>query len=228
MGMLERFTSIIKANINELLDRAEDPEKTVDQYLRDIQDDLAQVKQETAGVMAEEARAQRMVNENNEEVAKYDKLARTALQAGEEDDARTFLTKKQEYVAKGVSLQQAYDAARENSRKMQEMHDKLVSDVQELQARREAIKAKTSVAKTQAKVTEITGSASKAESSREAFERMEAKADQMLDQANAIAELDKNGKDPVVQLEDKYSSVDKMQGVEDELAKMKLEMGIDQ
>ena len=76
MGMLERFTSIIKANINELLDRAEDPEKMVDQYLRDIQDDLAQVKQETAGVMAEEARAQRMVDENNEEVAKYDKLAR--------------------------------------------------------------------------------------------------------------------------------------------------------
>ena len=228
MGMLERFTSIIKANINELLDRAEDPEKMVDQYLRDIQDDLAQVKQETAGVMAEEARAQRMVDENNEEVAKYDKLARTALQAGEEDAARTFLVKKQECEAKGISLQQAYDAARENSRKMKEMHDKLVADVQELQARREAIKAKTTVAKTQEKVNEITGSASKAESSREAFERMEAKADQMLDQANAIAELDKDGKDPVVQLEDKYSSVDKMQGVEEELAKMKLELGIDQ
>ena len=111
---------------------------------------------------------------------------------------------------------------------MKEMQDKLVADVQELQARREAIKAKTTGAKTQEKVNEITGSASKAESSREAFERMEAKADQMLDQANAIAELDKDGKDPVVQLEDKYSSVDKMQGVVEELAKMKLELGIDQ
>ena len=52
MGILERFTDIIKANINDLLDRAEDPAKMIDQYLRDLTENLAEVKKETAGVMA--------------------------------------------------------------------------------------------------------------------------------------------------------------------------------
>ena len=59
MGILERFTDIIKANINDLLDRAEDPAKMIDQYLRDLTENLAEVKKETAGVMAQESRARR-------------------------------------------------------------------------------------------------------------------------------------------------------------------------
>ena len=57
MGILERFTDIIKANINDLLDRAEDPAKMIDQYLRDLTENLAEVKKETAGVMAQESGA---------------------------------------------------------------------------------------------------------------------------------------------------------------------------
>ena len=104
MGMLDRFADIIKANVNDLLDRAEDPAKMVDQYLRDLTESLAEVKEETAGVMAEEARTARMVSENNKEVEKYDGLARRALQAGNEGDARTFLAKKQQLEAQGESL----------------------------------------------------------------------------------------------------------------------------
>ena len=95
MGILERFTDIIKANINDLLDKAEDPAKMIDQYLRDMTEDLAEVKRETAGVMAEETRAKRMMEDNNREIEKYDGLARKALQAGNEGDARVFLAKKQ-------------------------------------------------------------------------------------------------------------------------------------
>ncbi len=47
MGMLDRFADIIKANVNDLLDRAEDPAKMVDQYLRDLAESLAEVKEET-------------------------------------------------------------------------------------------------------------------------------------------------------------------------------------
>ena len=60
MGMLDRFADIVKANVNDLLDRAEDPAKMVDQYLRDLTESLAEVKRETAGVMAEETRTQRL------------------------------------------------------------------------------------------------------------------------------------------------------------------------
>ena len=56
MAILERFNDIIKANINAVLDKMEDPSKMIDQYLADMMDDLAEVKRETAGVMAEETR----------------------------------------------------------------------------------------------------------------------------------------------------------------------------
>ncbi|HBS94021.1 MAG TPA: phage shock protein A, partial [Firmicutes bacterium] len=82
MGILSRFTDIISANINALLDKAEDPAKMVDQYLRKMTDDLAEVKRETAGVMAEESRTKRLMDENNKEVAKYEDLAKKALLAG--------------------------------------------------------------------------------------------------------------------------------------------------
>ena len=76
MGMLDRFADIVKANINDLLDKCEDPAKMIDQYLRDLTENLAEVKQETAGVMAEEARTKRIAEENDAEIARYDGLPR--------------------------------------------------------------------------------------------------------------------------------------------------------
>ena len=226
MSILERFTDIIKANINDLLDKAEDPSKMVDQYLRDLTESLAEVKQETAGVMAEEKRCKRLVDQNNEEIAKYDKLARAALSSGNEDDARTFLAKKQTLVEKGNGLQEAYEAARGNAEKMRQMHDKLVSDINELNARRETIKAKTAVAKTQQKVNKITSGSDKAAGAMSAFNRMEAKADSMLDQAEAMTELNLEPVDEAAALEAKYANVATDESVEAELAALKAEMGL--
>ena len=130
MAILERFGDIIKANINDLLDKCEDPAKMIDQYLRDLTESLAEVKKETAGVMAEETRAKRMLDENAAEIEKYDGLARKALTAGNEGDAKVFLSKKQSLVEKSASLQATYDAAHANAQKMRQMHDKLVSDIE--------------------------------------------------------------------------------------------------
>ena len=162
MGILDRFTDIIKANINDLLDRAEDPAKMIDQYMRELTDNLAEVKQETAAVMAEEARAKRAVDANQAEIDKYDDLARRALKAGNEGDARTFLAKKQSLVAKADALRVTYEAAQGNALKMRELHDKLVTDIETLNGRREAIKAKAAVAKTQSKVNQFSSGADKA------------------------------------------------------------------
>ena len=90
MSILERFSTIIKANINDLLDRAEDPAKMMDQYMRQLMSDLADVKRETASVMAEESRIQRQLEEKRQESAKNADLARRALQLSNEDDARVF------------------------------------------------------------------------------------------------------------------------------------------
>ena len=226
MAILERFGDIIKANINELLDKCEDPAKMIDQYLRDLTESLAEVKKETAGVMAEETRAKPMLDDNAAEVEKYDSLARKALTAGNEGDAKVFLAKKQSLVEKAASLQATYDAAHENAQKMRQMHDKLVNDIEELNGRREMVKAKMAVAKTQEKVNKVASSTDKAASAMDAFARMERKADRMLDQANAMAELSTEPKDEAAALEEKYAARSSSDAVDAELAKLKAEMGL--
>lgn len=226
MGILERFSDIIKANVNDLLDKAEDPSKMIDQYLRELTDDLAEVKEETAAVMAEEQRCKRLVDDNNAEIERYDGLARKALAAGNEGDARVFLTKKQQLEKSGQGLQEAYDAAHENSVKMRQMHDKLVNDINELNSRRDSIKAKVSVAKTQEKINDLSAGSDKAAGAMSAFERMEAKADSMLDQANAKAELNSTPTDEAEALEAKYAGYAGDESVDEELARMKAEMGL--
>ena len=158
MGILKRFKDIMASNINALLDKAEDPEKMIDQYLRDIQEDLRNVKSETATVMAEEQRCKRQLDECDAEIAKMQNYAEKALLAGNEADAMKFLEKKNQLIQKQVPLQQAYDAAAANSAKMKQLHDKLTKDVQDLNNRRDAIKAKVQVAKTQEKMNKMIGS----------------------------------------------------------------------
>ncbi len=191
MGIIARFRDIMSANINALLDKCEDPAKMIDQYMRDMLENLAEVKRSTAGVMAEETRSKRLVDENKAEAAKYTELAKKALVAGNEGDARVFIAKKQEIENIGTGLEAAYQAAHENAVKMRQMHDKLVSDIETLKARREMIKAKVTVAKTQDTLNKFGSAAEKTQGAISAFDRMEEKAAKMLDQANAMAELNK-------------------------------------
>ena len=155
MGILKRFKEIMSANINALLDKAEDPVKMIDQYTRDLQSDLGKVKAETATVMAEEARAKRALDENEAQIAKMERFAEKALLAGNEQDAKSFLAKKAEYEQKRATLNSLYESAAANASQMREMHDKLEKDIASLEERKRAIKAKMAVAKTQEKMNQI-------------------------------------------------------------------------
>jgi len=226
MGILSRFSDIISANVNSLLDKAENPEKMVDEYLRKANKDLADVKKETAGVMAEESRTKRLVDSNAAEVIKYSGLAEKALKSGNEDDARVFLSKKQELESAGAGLHTAYAAAHENAKKMRDLHDKLVNDINSLTARRQTILAKVAVAKTQEKVNRMGSTADKMQGSLGAFERMEQKADGMLDRANAMSELNQEPIDEAKALEEKYRSANTNASVDAELEEMKKNLGL--
>ena len=68
MGILSRFRDVMKANVNSLLARTEDPEKTVNEYMRSLSSDLGQVKAETAAVLSEESRAKRALDECSAEM----------------------------------------------------------------------------------------------------------------------------------------------------------------
>lgn len=227
MGIISRFKDIMSANINALLDKCEDPEKMIDQYLRNLESDLGKVKAETAAIMAEETRSKRELDECNAEVTKYQNYAVKAVEAGNDEDARQFLVKKNQLVEKQAALQQAYDLAAANATKMRQMHDKLVKDINELNSRKDAIKAKIAVAKTQERINKMGSSVAGAENNMSAFARMEAKADKMLDQANAMAELNTSSEDANVEnLAAKYENTSTTSPeVDDELAALKASLG---
>ncbi len=227
MGILARFKDIMASNINALLDKMEDPEKMIDQYMRNLESDLGKVKSETAAVMADEKRAKRELDECQAEVDKLQSYAEKAVKAGNDDDARQFLAKKQTLSTQLTSLQQTYLIAKDNASKMRQMHDKLVNDINELNARRDAIKAKIKVAKAQQTVNKIGANMSNSQESLSAFSKIEAKANKMLDEANAMAELNASTsfEDSVEELEKKYSAGNSPQ-VDDELAALKAKMGM--
>ncbi len=227
MGIIARFKDIMSANINALLDKCEDPEKMIDQYLRNLESDLGKVKAETASVMAEETRSKRALDECNAEIEKFQNYAMKAVEAGNDNDARQFLVKKNQLVEKQTSLKQSYDMAAANAAKMRQMHDKLVNDINDLNSRKDAIKAKLAVAKTQERLNKIGASVSGAQNDMSAFGRMEAKVDKMLDEANAMAELnDMSASDPTAALAAKYETSTETAQVDDELAALKAQMGM--
>lgn len=225
MGIITRFKDIMSANINALLDKAEDPEKMIDQYLRNLESDLGKVKAETASVMADEQRCKRELDECVADIAKYQQYAEKAVMAGNDADAKQFLAKKSQLTEKQAGLQQAYDLASANATKMRQMHDKLVGDINELNARKDSIKAKIAVAKTQERINKIGSSYAGAQNSMSAFEKMEAKANKMLDEANAMAELNQSAEDSDVEsLASKYDTA-QSPAIDDELAALKAQLG---
>ncbi|MCF6460403.1 PspA/IM30 family protein [Clostridium sp. Cult3] len=219
MGILNRFKEIMSSNINALLDKAEDPEKMIDQILRNLNSDLGKVKAETASIMAEEQRAKRELGECQEDIKKMENYAVKALEAGNEDDARKFLERKADLTDKEKGLEEAYNLAKSNAEHMRQMHDKLISDINELEARRSMLKGKMSVAKTQERINKMGSSVVDANRSISAFDRMEDKVNRALDEANAMAELNKGPKDDIKDLAAKYESKDS--DIEDELAALK-------
>lgn len=224
MSILSRFKDIMSANINALLDKCEDPAKMIDQTLRNLREDLAEIKKETAAVMADEKAAKRKLDDCSAQVTRYQTAAQNAVAAGNDDDARTLIQKKQQLETNLADLRKTYDLAHANANKMRQLHDKLVSDINQLESRKDTIKAKINVAKTQQHINEITSGAQDAADSMAAFDRMEHKADRMLDEAMAGAELNQQPADSAEALADKYGGSGGSVSVEDELAAMKAAM----
>jgi phage shock protein A len=225
MGILSRFKNIMSANVNALLDKAEDPAKMIDQTLRQLANDLAAVKKETAGVMAEETRTRREADTNIEEVKRNMDLARKALAAGTEDHARVFLNKKNELEAQGVQLQHLAEVSQQNAVQMRQMHDKLVKDINALKSRKATIKSNIAIAKATERVNQFGAAGSKAEGAMQAFSRFEQEAQERLDRARALTQLNEVPKDEAAALADLYKSGGGA-ALDDELAQLKAEMGL--
>lgn len=222
MGILSRMKDIMSSNINALLDKAENPEKMVNQMLRQSREDLAEVKKETAAVMANENNARRKLEECQENIARYEKAAESAVLAGNDDDALKLLDSKNRLTEQLQGLQENYDAAHKDSENMKAMYNKLSQDVASLESRADMIKGKAATAKAREHANKITSGVSNM-ASLEAFDRMEAKVNKQLDQANAIADLDRQDSSEEDLLK-KYSGP-ASSTARDELAALKAKLG---
>ncbi|MDS8922873.1 PspA/IM30 family protein, partial [Streptococcus pneumoniae] len=95
-----------------------DPEKMIDQYLRDLNSDLGKVKSETAAIMAAEKRERRELDEVKKEMDDMQRYAVKALEAGNEDDARKFLQRKAELSERVTDKETAVELAATNTQQM--------------------------------------------------------------------------------------------------------------
>lgn len=223
MGILSRFSEIVEANVNDLLDRCEDPAKMVDQTLRNLKESLAEVKKETQAVMAEEARCKRIVDEYQTKISRLNETAKKAVQAGNDGDARTVLAEKQNLEQNLEAARKNLEAAASNASRMRQMHDKLLADINACDARRANVKATVAMANAQERVNQATSKFSSSNAV-DAFNRMEEKAQKKLDMAIAGAELGAQPENPVDDIINKYTGATSS-SIDDELAQLKAEFG---
>ena len=182
IGILSRFKDIMKVNVSSILERGDDPEKTIDAYMRSLNSDLGTIKSETASLLADERRAKAQLEECAAEIKKLQRYAEKSVEAGNEEDALTFLERKAKAGERLIELQAAYDLVAANAISMKQMQDKLVSDLGQLEARHLELKGKLAAAK----LHKGGSSSGDVETS---FRRMEEQAEQALYEAEALAEL---------------------------------------
>jgi phage shock protein A len=104
MGIFTRFRDIVTANLNAILDRAEDPEKMVRLMIQEMEDTLIEVKAGCAGFMAEQKKLERSLDEVQGEIAAWEARARLAIEKDRDDLARAALAEKQHYTRRVEAL----------------------------------------------------------------------------------------------------------------------------
>ncbi|RDW18326.1 phage shock protein A [Oceanobacillus arenosus] len=206
MSILSRFKDIMASNLQPLLDKADNPEKLIKQYIKSLNLDLGAVKAETASVLAEEQRAARTLNDCKSDINKMQRYAVKAVENGNEDQARTFLERKATLVTLEADLQATYDIATSNSLKMKQLREKLFADIKVLEDRFSTINNKTIVAKSQQKINTTT------------FDEMEEKTNFALDEAAALAEL---RRDPFEEVAEDFTSIENDRDIDQELNNIK-------
>lgn len=230
MGILQRFTDIMSANINSLLTGAEEKNagKLLEKYLNDARANLEELKSETSAIIADEMAAARRVNANSEEIAKYDRYAEQAVLAGNDEDARKFLDAKSQLTAKKADLENAYQLAKDNSDKMRQMTRKLMDDIASAEGKMVELRAKLSVAEHKEKMDDLMHKVA-GRTDMTGFENMMEAVQKRIDSVDAKVALNEELADKmdIKKLEEKYSEkvAEVSATVEADLAALKARLG---
>lgn len=210
MGILRRFKDIMASNVNAVIHRDEkNPEKAIEKYLTQLRADLGQVKAETAALQAEYNRAERAFFDNQTEKEKMQRYISKAQESGDMSSVRIYENKLAAIETEGVRLNEKYASAKQDMDNLKVMNEKLSTDAETLEGKLSEIKAKMSAAEALQSMNKIASKAGAANSD-EMFNRMNEKADYMMDRANAMAELDgaqqKRELSELEELESKYNN----------------------
>jgi phage shock protein A len=138
MSIFSRFSDIISANINSMLDRAEDPEKMIRMMIREMEDTLVEIKASCAGTMAQVAKSNRELSELQEKRDRWSERAELAVSRGKEDLAREALLEKR-------TVQHRIDVVQEEIDRLQEVIQNFKKDMGELEAKLEQARNKHKV-----------------------------------------------------------------------------------
>jgi phage shock protein A len=233
-GMSGRFSTVIKAKINKLLDKAEDPGETLDYSYQAQLQNLQNVKKGIADVVTAKKRLQMQAEKLEQSVVKLDTQARQALAAGKEDLARMALERKTVAQTELQSLDTQITELEDQQQKLTESEQRLRTKVEAFRTKKEVIKAQYNAAEAQVRISEAaTGVGEEMADVGLAMQRAMDKTEQMRARAGAVEELEAAGTfDDITQLGPGEDDIDRQlrqlgqsSQVDDELARMKTELG---
>jgi phage shock protein A len=233
-GLTGRMSTVVKAKVSKLLDRAEDPAETLDYSYEKQLEQLQNVKKGIADVVTAKKRLQMQESTLQQQLVKLDTQARQALASGKEDLARMALERKNVAQTELQSLDTQVTELEAQQQKLTDSEQKLRAKIEAFRTKKEVIKAQYSAAEAQVRISEAaTGVGEEMADVGLAMQRAVDKTENMKARADAVQELEAAGAfDDVTALGPGEDDIDKQlkelsssSAVDDDLAKMKAELG---
>ena len=231
MGLLNRMGTVVKAKMNKLVDKMEDPRETLDYSYKKQLELLQDVKRGVAEVTTSKKRLELQKAKLNLNIDKLSDQARDAVKAGREDLARLALERKNGLISQVQSLDQQIDDLNKEQEKLQATERRLSAKVESFRTKKETIKAQYSAAEAQVKITEsVTGISEEMADVGMAVQRAEEKTEDMKARSAALDELLEagtledftGGEDDI---EKELAKISATSNIESELESLKEEVG---
>ncbi|MDF5706476.1 MAG: PspA/IM30 family protein [Nostoc sp. S4] len=217
MGLFDRIRRVVSANLNDLVNKAEDPEKMLEQAILEMQEDLVQLRQGVAQAIAAQKRTDKQYTDAQNEINKWQRNAQLALQKGDENLARQALERKKTYTDTSGALKASLDQQSTQVETLKRNLIQLESKISEAKTKKEMLKARITTAKAQEQLQGMVRGMNTS-SAMAAFERMEEKV--LMQEARAQSAGELAGAD----LESQFARLEGSSDVDDELAALKAQM----
>jgi phage shock protein A len=188
MGIFDRLSTMLRSNINDLISRAENPEKMLNQLVLDMRSQLAKAKQQVASAIADEKRLQAQVEQEKKLSEDWEKRAMLAVQEGRDDLAKQALVRHAEHLQNAAQLEETWRKHAAETENLKASLRTLNDKIEEAKRKKNILIARQRRAEAQRRIHETMSSISE-KSAFETFERMSERIEQNERKALAAAEL---------------------------------------